>query len=243
MISRKIILIFGQSTSHNQFKFRQTHIITHRHAQTHTYTLNYNDVLVSLLWGSLRLFVTSFPVANNDIKIFYFYVLLLKCLIYQQALVLFYLLIDNPHYFQSVRLSWAKPHLRHRRNSECVRAARYQVSLDSKLVKKMKNLNNLQLLRLNTCNNVSIKKKITLLDQIQASEYSFKHTIQRFQAFIKPERFFRLLSTRMFVCPCHRLCVCVCVCACVSVRLCVSRRGKSRDSTKQTVRVLYGVLK
>ena len=52
-----------------------------------------------------------------------------------------------------------------------------EISFDSKLVKKMKNLSVLEWLRLNRGNNVSIKKKITLLDQIQASKYSFKHTI------------------------------------------------------------------
>ena len=45
-----------------------------------------------------------------------------------------------------------------------------EVSFYSKLVKKMKNLNDLELLRLNRCNNVSIKKKITLKDQKEASE-------------------------------------------------------------------------
>ena len=47
--------------------------------------LNYNDVFVSLLWGSLRLIVTILSQANNDIKLFYFYVFLLKCLIYSQG--------------------------------------------------------------------------------------------------------------------------------------------------------------
>ena len=41
-----------------------------------------------------------------------------------------------------------------------------EVSFDSKLVKKMKNLNGLEWLRLRRGNNVSIKKKITFLDQV-----------------------------------------------------------------------------
>ena len=48
-----------------------------------TCTLNYNNLFVSLLWGNFR-FVESWRLrANNDIKLFHFYVLLIKCLIYQ----------------------------------------------------------------------------------------------------------------------------------------------------------------
>ena len=52
-----------------------------------SYIVNYNDFFVSLLWGNFR-FVESWRLrANNDIKLFYFYVLLLKCLIYWQGSV------------------------------------------------------------------------------------------------------------------------------------------------------------
>ena len=49
------------------------------------YTVNYNDVFVSLLWGSFRFIENARSQANNDIKLFYFYVFLLKCLIYSQG--------------------------------------------------------------------------------------------------------------------------------------------------------------
>ena len=48
-------------------------------------TLNYNDVFVSLLWGSFRFIEKARSQANNDIKLFYFCVFLLKCLIYSQG--------------------------------------------------------------------------------------------------------------------------------------------------------------
>ena len=41
-----------------------------------------------------------------------------------------------------------------------------EISFDSKLVKKMKNLSVLEWLRLRRGNNVSIKKKITFLGQV-----------------------------------------------------------------------------
>ena len=59
--------------------------------------LNYNNLFVSLLWGNFRFVESWRSRANNDIKLFYFYVLLLKCLIYSQGSVLIYPKISLLH--------------------------------------------------------------------------------------------------------------------------------------------------